>query len=131
MDLFSFLSRSPEKQVARLRKKVKEPHGDSSVRMSAASGAFSIQLTGWGWGPGWGGWYPGWGPCWYCGGYYPPYVSYTRYDAGSVILDMYSMKKLEQWLIESNVDHSAAMIEIGNIASQTCFTRLNYTLAAR
>lgn len=36
MDLFSFFSRSPEKQIARARKKVKEPHGDPAVRMSAA-----------------------------------------------------------------------------------------------
>jgi hypothetical protein len=36
MNIFSFLSRSPEKQIARLQKKVKEPHGEASVRVNAA-----------------------------------------------------------------------------------------------
>lgn len=36
MDLFSFLSRSPERQIQKLRKKVKEPHGEASVRVNAA-----------------------------------------------------------------------------------------------
>lgn len=53
---------------------------------------------GWGWGPGWGGWYPGWGGCYYCGGYWPPYISYQQYEGGSVILDMYNMDKLRKYL---------------------------------
>lgn len=56
---------------------------------------------GWGWGGGWGGWYPGWGGCYYCGGYWPPYVSYTTYEGGSVILDMYSIAKLRQEIIDN------------------------------
>ncbi len=36
MDIFSIFDRSPEKQIERLRKKVKEPHGDASVRVNAA-----------------------------------------------------------------------------------------------
>lgn len=36
MSIFSIFSRSPEKQIERLRKKVKEPHGDASVRVNAA-----------------------------------------------------------------------------------------------
>ncbi len=36
MSIFSIFSRSPEKQIERLRKKVKEPHGDPSVRINAA-----------------------------------------------------------------------------------------------
>ena len=55
---------------------------------------------GWGWGGGWGGWYPGWGGCYYCGGYWPPYVSYTTYEGGSVILDMYNIAKLRQEIID-------------------------------
>ena len=36
MDLWSLFRGSPEKQIERLRKKVKEPHGDASVRQNAA-----------------------------------------------------------------------------------------------
>ncbi len=36
MSIFSIFDRSPEKQIERLRKKVKEPHGDASVRVNAA-----------------------------------------------------------------------------------------------
>ena len=36
MDLFSLFRSSPEKQIERARKKVREPHGDSATRMSAA-----------------------------------------------------------------------------------------------
>ena len=35
MDLFSFLRGSPERQIRRARKKVKEPHGDPAVRVNA------------------------------------------------------------------------------------------------
>ena len=35
MDLFSFLRGSPERQIRRARKKVKEPHGDPAVRINA------------------------------------------------------------------------------------------------
>jgi len=34
--ILALFQRTPEKQVARLRKKVKEPHGEASVRMAAA-----------------------------------------------------------------------------------------------
>lgn len=34
--IFSIFRRTPEAQIARLRKKVKEPHGDPSVRIGAA-----------------------------------------------------------------------------------------------
>lgn len=36
MDLISFFRPSPEKQIQKLRKKVKEPHGDPSTRINAA-----------------------------------------------------------------------------------------------
>ncbi len=36
MDLISFFRPTPEKQIERLRKKVKEPHGDPSTRINAA-----------------------------------------------------------------------------------------------
>ena len=36
MDLLSLFRTSPEKQIERSRKKVKEPHGDSATRMNAA-----------------------------------------------------------------------------------------------
>jgi len=36
MDLLSLFRSSPEKQIERSRKKVKEPHGDSATRMNAA-----------------------------------------------------------------------------------------------
>ena len=35
MELFSFLRGSPERQIRRARKKVKEPHGDPAVRVNA------------------------------------------------------------------------------------------------
>ena len=35
MELFSFLRGSPERQIRRARKKVKEPHGDPAVRINA------------------------------------------------------------------------------------------------
>src|SRR5690606_34258945 len=34
--ILALFQRTPEKQVPRLRKKVKEPHGEASVRMAAA-----------------------------------------------------------------------------------------------
>jgi len=36
MDLISFFRPTPEKQIQKLRKKVKEPHGDPSTRINAA-----------------------------------------------------------------------------------------------
>lgn len=36
MSLLSFFQSTPEKQIAKLRKKVKEPHGDAAVREGAA-----------------------------------------------------------------------------------------------
>jgi HEAT repeat protein len=36
MDIFSIFRGSPEKQIRKLRKKVKEPHGDAAVREGAA-----------------------------------------------------------------------------------------------
>ncbi len=36
MSFFSFFQSTPEKQIERLRKKVKEPHGDAAVREGAA-----------------------------------------------------------------------------------------------
>lgn len=36
MDLLALFRRTPEHQIARLRKKVKEPHGDPAVRIGAA-----------------------------------------------------------------------------------------------
>jgi hypothetical protein len=44
------------------------------------------------WGGGWwGGW---WGGCWYC--YYPPTVSYQRFDVGSIRLDMFDLRQIPQ-----------------------------------
>jgi len=42
MSLFSFFQNTPEKQIAKLRKKVKEPHGDASVREGAADRLFRM-----------------------------------------------------------------------------------------
>lgn len=42
MDWLSIFRRSPEKQVERLRKKVKEPHGDPAVRINAAQRLLEI-----------------------------------------------------------------------------------------
>lgn len=42
MDIFSMFRRSPEKQIQKLRKKVKEPHGDASVREGAAQRLFQM-----------------------------------------------------------------------------------------
>lgn len=42
MSLFSFFQNTPEKQVEKLRKKVKEPHGDASVRENAADRLFRM-----------------------------------------------------------------------------------------
>lgn len=42
MDLLAFFRGSPEKQIQRLRKKVKEPHGDPSVRQGAAQKLFEM-----------------------------------------------------------------------------------------
>ena len=36
MELFSLFRSSPEKQIERARKKVREPHGDPATRMNAA-----------------------------------------------------------------------------------------------
>ena len=45
MSLFSFFQSTPEKQIARLRKKVKEPHGDAAVREGAADKLFRMGST--------------------------------------------------------------------------------------
>lgn len=42
MDLWSIFRGSPEKQIERLRKKVKEPHGDASVRENAAARLYEM-----------------------------------------------------------------------------------------
>jgi len=42
MDIFSIFRRSPEKQIQKLRKKVKEPHGDASVREGAAQRLYEL-----------------------------------------------------------------------------------------
>ena len=42
MDLISFFRSTPEKQIERLRKKVKEPHGDPSTRINAAQKLLEI-----------------------------------------------------------------------------------------
>lgn len=42
MSWLDFLKRSPEKQLARLRKKVKEPHGDPAIRQGAAEKLFAM-----------------------------------------------------------------------------------------
>ena len=42
MSLFSFFQSTPEKQIERLRKKVKEPHGDAAVREGAADKLFRM-----------------------------------------------------------------------------------------
>jgi HEAT repeat protein len=45
MDILALFRRSPEKQIQRLRKKVKEPHGDASVRENAARRLFEMGTT--------------------------------------------------------------------------------------
>jgi HEAT repeat protein len=42
MDFLALFRGSPEKQIQRLRKKVKEPHGDPSVRQGAAQKLFEM-----------------------------------------------------------------------------------------
>jgi len=42
MDILSVFRRSPEKQIQKLRKKVKEPHGDASVRENAAQRLYEL-----------------------------------------------------------------------------------------
>jgi len=42
MSLLSFFQSTPEKQIARLRKKVKEPHGDAAIREGAADKLFRM-----------------------------------------------------------------------------------------
>ena len=42
MSWLDSLRRSPERQIARLRKKVKEPHGDPSIRQGAAEKLFAM-----------------------------------------------------------------------------------------
>ena len=45
MSLFSFLQSTPEKQIERLRKKVKEPHGEAAVREGAADKLLRMGTT--------------------------------------------------------------------------------------
>ena len=45
MSLFSFFQSTPEKQIERLRKKVKEPHGEAAVREGAAEKLLLIGST--------------------------------------------------------------------------------------
>lgn len=42
MDILSLFRSSPERQIEKLRKKVKEPHGDASVRINAAQRLFEM-----------------------------------------------------------------------------------------
>lgn len=42
MDILSFIRPSPEQRIRKLRKKVKEPHGDASVRQNAALRLFEM-----------------------------------------------------------------------------------------
>ena len=42
MSIFSLFRGSPEKQLLKLRKKTKEPHGDASVRINAAYKLYEI-----------------------------------------------------------------------------------------
>lgn len=42
MDLFSLFRSSPDKQIERARRKVKEPHGDPATRMNAARKLFEM-----------------------------------------------------------------------------------------
>jgi HEAT repeat protein len=42
MDILSFFRPSPEQKIRKLRKKVKEPHGDASVRQNAAQRLFEM-----------------------------------------------------------------------------------------
>ena len=43
MDLLSLFRGSPEKQITRARKKVKEPHGDPATRMNAAHKLYEME----------------------------------------------------------------------------------------
>ena len=42
MDILSIFRSSPEKQIAKARKRVKEPHGDAAVRINAARKLWEI-----------------------------------------------------------------------------------------
>ena len=52
---------------------------------------------GWGYGGWYGGWYPG--GCYYC--YNPPYVSYSSYEGGAIVLDMYDLDAVRK-AVEDN-----------------------------
>lgn len=91
-----------------------------------------IVTPGYPWWPGggwWGGWYPGypgWGPCYYCG--YPPTVSYSKYQVGTVISDMFDMRQfnttppeefdpswiaINRGLLSKNSDFNASRVVTG------------------
>lgn len=76
-----------------------------------------IIYPGYPWWPG--GWWGGWYPCWYCG--YPPTVSYTRYDVGTVISELYDARQFEAGAVPSEVDPSWIAINRGLLSSSTNF----------
>ena len=73
-------------------------------------------------GGGWyGGWYPGYpGGCYYCG--YPPQVSYTKYEVGSVILDLYDLRQIpDGGTVPSDFDPSWLAVVRGLLGSTNQF----------
>ncbi len=74
-----------------------EPNVDALVAPSIILRKKTVAVVypgyGW-WGGWWGGWYPGYPgyPCYYCG--YPPTVGYAQYEVGSVVLDLFDLRKL-------------------------------------
>ena len=74
-----------------------------------------IVYPGYPWYPGggWGCWYCS--PCYYCG--YPPTVSYTSYDVGSIILELIDVRKLTPGEIPSEFNPSWVAIFRGLVSS--------------
>lgn len=85
-----------------------------------------VVYPGYPWWPGggwWGGWYPGYPgyPCYYCG--YPPSISYTRYEVGTVILDMFDLRQLDGSTIPSDFDPSWIAVNRGLISKNSEFNK--------
>ena len=75
-----------------------------------------VVYPGYPWWPGWGGGW--WGPCYYCG--YPPNVSYTKYDVGTVVLDMVDIRKFSNG-VPNDVTPSWVAVNRGLLSSNKEF----------
>ena len=90
-----------------------------------------VVYPGYPWWPGggwWGGWYPGYPgyPCYYCG--YPPTVSYSRYEVGTVISDMFDLRQIPAGSQPpADYDPSWIAINRGLISKNTDFNATRVT----